>query len=465
MMSLKAVTGLSILVVSLSIKACGTDNKAMEPAQATREESTTAEETVTNDIGEKRIEEDTSQAQEDKESETPEISVPIKEEVLAMRETVLEGMSEDEIARLTENIKVANLRMESAYLNDNIFGKLADKNSEYWQYFDQEGDIEFYGNNDEPEVVYNRFDGENFVNLISDMMGSVQNEKLQADLQQLIDLTELATRTHEVEYANEIYKILHDMDYFLLRYGMEDVGKYTRDVGVVAKYYGVLTVYKDTSFEGMEDAVYQSLIREMLETGVFPETDGAMYDGMPYENHYAIMDIDGDGKEELLLDFGNASCMAGMVLYVYDYDRETEKVYIEYGGWPDITVYDNGYLKVEASHNHGRSSLEDFWPYYLFQYNAQTDKYENVANIDAWQYQKSEDSEPDAEFPKDKDLDGDGVVYYDNTQYDKPAMIMDKAEYETWCGQYNQGNEKKITWYPIISEERYDELFPSQAVG
>ena len=206
--------------------------------------------------------------------ETPEISVPTKEEVLAMRETVLEGMSEDEIARLTENIKVANLRMESAYLNNNIFGKLADKNSEYWQYFDQEGDIEFYGNNDEPEVVYNRFDGENFVNLVSDMMGSVQNEKLLADLQQLIDLTELATRTHEVEYANEIYKILHDMDYFLLRYGMED-------------------------------AVYQNLIREMLETGVFPETDGAMYDGMPYENHYAIMDIDGDGKEELLLDFGN----------------------------------------------------------------------------------------------------------------------------------------------------------------
>ncbi len=106
MMSLKAVTGLSILVVSLSITACGTDNKAMEPAQATREESTTAEETVTNDIGEQRIEEDTSQAQEDEESETPEISVPTKEEVLAMRETVLEGMSEDEIARLTENIKV-----------------------------------------------------------------------------------------------------------------------------------------------------------------------------------------------------------------------------------------------------------------------------------------------------------------------------------------------------------------------
>ena len=48
-----------------------------------------------------------------------------------------------------------------------------------------------------------------------------------------------------MEYANDIYKILHDMDYFLLRYGIEDVGKYTQDGGVVAKYYGVLTVYQN----------------------------------------------------------------------------------------------------------------------------------------------------------------------------------------------------------------------------
>ena len=38
--------------------------------------------------------------------------------------------------------------------------------------------------------------------------------------------------------------ILHDLDYFLLRYGIEDVGKYTKDGSVVAKYYGVLMVYE-----------------------------------------------------------------------------------------------------------------------------------------------------------------------------------------------------------------------------
>ena len=78
---------------------------------------------------------------------------PTKEEVLSMRELVLEGMSEEEINRLTENIKIANLQMERAYLYDNIFAKLEDPESLYWNYFDNKGDIQI----SETETVYNRF--------------------------------------------------------------------------------------------------------------------------------------------------------------------------------------------------------------------------------------------------------------------------------------------------------------------
>lgn len=46
----------------------------------------------------------------------------------------------------------------------------------------------------------------------------------------ITDLTYMASETH-------------DMDYFLLRYGLEDVGAYTQDKGTVAEYYGVLAVY------------------------------------------------------------------------------------------------------------------------------------------------------------------------------------------------------------------------------
>lgn len=201
-----------------------------------------------------------------------EVSAPSKEEILAMRKIVLEGMTEEEVERLTENIKIANLRLESAYLYDDIFEKLSDKESLYWNYFDQKGDIqigwsydgdyserktiiteeglsesEFYVKYGTPVMEYNRFDAANFINLIQEMQATVHNDKLIEDLQKLIDLTSLATETHEMKYANAIYKILHDLDYFLLRYGIEDVGKYTSDNGTVSKYYGVLDVYGATA--------------------------------------------------------------------------------------------------------------------------------------------------------------------------------------------------------------------------
>lgn len=176
--------------------------------------------------------------------ELSEICVPTKEQVVAARETVLEGMTAEQIERLTENIKVANLQMEQAYLYDNIFGELEDTDSLYWNYFDQKGDIQIYIKYDgTPVEVYNRFDADNFVNLIAEMQESVQNEALREDLQKLIDETVLAKETHDVEHANNIYKILHDMDYYLLRYGLEDVGIYVKDASTLAQYYGVLTVY------------------------------------------------------------------------------------------------------------------------------------------------------------------------------------------------------------------------------
>lgn len=266
----KMVSIVAFFIICFSIVGC---SQKKENTINVPEESTIQQDTMTESESENTIE-DTTATNDD-----TEIQVPSKEEVLAMRELVLEGMTEEETERLTENIKVANLQLESAYLNDDIFEKLSDKDSLYWNYFDQKGDIqigwsydgnysdikkvmdeegitknEFYEKYGEPVIQYNRFDADNFIDLIEDMQKSVQNELLVADLQQLIDLTSLAAETHEMEYANEIYQILHDLDYFLLRYGIEDVGKYTIDKSIVSTYYGVLEVYKPDIETGDADA-------------------------------------------------------------------------------------------------------------------------------------------------------------------------------------------------------------------
>ena len=91
------------------------------------------------------------------EEEDSEPEPPKREEVLAARELALEDMSEEEAERLTENIKTTNLVLEQAYMYDNIFGKLEDKDSLYWNYFDQTGEIQigwaYEGDIDKKEVM------------------------------------------------------------------------------------------------------------------------------------------------------------------------------------------------------------------------------------------------------------------------------------------------------------------------
>lgn len=279
-MKAKNVISINLIIcLCLCFTACGTDN-----------ESPVVDESETNISEEYNLQSESGEENSNTDNSTESMIAPSKEDVIAMRTVVLDGMSEEEISRLTENIKVANLTMESAYINDNIFDKLSDANSPYWQYFDKTGDIqvgwwyngyivekdaimqaegitgaEFYEREYEPGMAYNRFDAANFIELIEDMQASVQNEMLSADLQQLIDLTYMASVTHEMEYANQVYKILHDLDYFLLRYGIEDVGGYTQDAGCVAEYYGVLTVYGAKPYELDEANSYNVLYQENVE--------------------------------------------------------------------------------------------------------------------------------------------------------------------------------------------------------
>ena len=251
---------------------------------------------------------------------------------------------------------------------------------------------------------------------------------------------------------------MDSIGYIFCLYG--DQVHFIKRIGNFGESTSVPRVDVKKEYQAIEDEVYNNILLELMEKNTFPATDGIQCDGVPYENSFSVMDIDDDGKEELLINYANARSMAGMTLCIYDYNLESKEIYIEYMGFPSMSVYDNGYIKEEASHNHGRSNLNDFWPYTLLKYNDKTDKYECIANIDAWQYQMNEDIAPDPKFPREKDLDGDGIVYYDMTlDYYEPTNIMDKEAYDVWCAQYNGGKVKEISWMPIISEEKYYEMF------
>ena len=193
----------------------------------------------------------TEQAEADKEAtgetdEEDEVYVPAKETVLALRERAEEGMTQEDIADLTEMVKVANLKLENLLLNYNLEKKLSDPDNLYWNYFEQTGEIQIE-ESDAGEAVTagNPYNGENFINVMEKWEKKVTNEELKEDFGRMADYMDSAVEAHSVEDIMSLYQMLHDMDYFLFRYGPEDVGKYTKDLSTVCKFYGVLSIYEN----------------------------------------------------------------------------------------------------------------------------------------------------------------------------------------------------------------------------
>ena len=75
--------------------------------------------------------------------------VPSEEQVLAARRQALAGMTRQQVQRLNTVIRQANLWWEHEYLYNNIFGKLEDPESLYWNYFDRTGEIRSSGGHGE----------------------------------------------------------------------------------------------------------------------------------------------------------------------------------------------------------------------------------------------------------------------------------------------------------------------------
>lgn len=118
---------------------------------------------------------------------------------------------------------------------------------------------------------------------------------------------------------------------------------------------------------------------------------------------FAIYDVDGDGKEELLVRISD-TYMAGMETVIYGFDEDTGALYTELTAFPALSFYP-GLIKEQVSHNHGKAG-EVLWPYYVHRYDPAKDTYEELAYADAWS--REFDSK---DFPEALDTDHVGAVF------------------------------------------------------
>ena len=221
-------------------------------------------------------------------------------------------------------------------------------------------------------------------------------------------------------------------------------------------------------------AAYIKVLEDLLYRSTTP--DGECWDlGEEYpvgfddmsENTFTLADVDGDGREELVL-LTRPNIYAGYRGYVLDYDPDMNAARIQFDGFPSFTFYSNGTLAEDDSHAQG-SWTDEFWPHCLYRYLPETDSYEPAGHIGAWEKEVS-DSCPDSlpPFPTEKDTSGAGILYYitpaedmgsNFTGYSKEAV--DQSVYLEWLEPCTGGAQPLELEYLPLTAENIQQLLPS----
>lgn len=176
----------------------------------------------------------------------------------------------------------------------------------------------------------------------------------------------------------------------------------------------------------------------------------------PEENYFAVCDIDGDGADELILQYCHGGS-AGHAEAVYGYDSGSDTLKEELMEYPLITYYDNGCAKALRSHNQGLGG--DFWPYAVYQYDAASDTYQSIGSVDAWDRSLFDTDRNGDPFPADIDVSGTGFVYYlyQPNSYGEPDPV-DVTAYDAWVDSWQQGAGEITVPYQALTRENIDSI-------
>ena len=205
--------------------------------------------------------------------------------------------------------------------------------------------------------------------------------------------------------------------------------------------------------DGETRAAFAAVLRDLRENGTLPDgrtAEGAEHGADP-SNSFAVADVDGDGKEELVVYYVSGST-ASQVGYVVGYDQAQGAIRIQLMCTPILEFYGSGAVKAMLSHN---QSLGALWPYILYTYLPRTDSYQERDIVTSWDKIRGtgEHGEP---FPEEADRSGTGTVYYVDGWYE--GEPLDRADYLAWEREALEGSDRLMLDFLPLTEENIASL-------
>ncbi|MCI9309704.1 MAG: hypothetical protein HFF51_01135 [Lawsonibacter sp.] len=212
-------------------------------------------------------------------------------------------------------------------------------------------------------------------------------------------------------------------------------------------------------------AAYVRVLENLLNNSILPDnSDGTGIFSDMADNTFAVADVDGDGREELVL-LTRPNIYAGYRGYILECYNNT--LVIQHSGFPSFTFYSNGAFTEDDSHAQG-SWTSQFWPHNIYRYLSGSDSYELAGHVDAWEKVIS-DINPESlpPFPTEKDKSGAGILYYIhpissyeylNTSDSRVNMAVDQSVYLEWLEPI-LGDAKPVELeYLPLTEENINRL-------
>ncbi len=213
----------------------------------------------------------------------------------------------------------------------------------------------------------------------------------------------------------------------------------------------------DTASNAVALEAFQFVLEQIAFEHVYPDGRDTGFDSSYFieENHFALYDVNQDGSNELIVQFTTAP-MAGNVETIYSYDAEQgcvkEILYV----FPAVQYYTNGLIKENWSHSSALSG-ENYWPYNLYQYRAESGEFALIAAVDMWDRASEATAYISDPYPSDVDSENAGVVFF-VTQGDS-TQPMSKSAYESWLSETLESASPISIPYQPMTEENIKAVF------
>ncbi len=203
---------------------------------------------------------------------------------------------------------------------------------------------------------------------------------------------------------------------------------------------------------------YQFALQQISFEHVYPDGTDTGFDstcGYIEDNFFAIQDVTGDDRKELIVRFVTAP-EAGKQETVFTFNPGKNTVGKLLTISPEGVYYDNSIVKENWARGSGLCAAE-YWPYNLYRFNEATGSYELFAEVNMWSKSVTMVDYKGDTYPEEIDTEKAGTVFI--VSYLGVTKTISKSDYEAWLAEILGDAQPLELSYRNMSEKNIENLY------